>query len=196
MSVSCSVPSGVNLDLFRNGEAVKLYCRLGADGFVFAAIYSENASLDSDGVLRLHASGLLQERTGVPISVRRADGSLFACNAPADFQLSYFVVGERVHMTCRVDAGANTLLSVASDHYTVGADGVEVYVYGAVSGTTETSVSVTATDGAVVSCSVPAGTDLSKFPGGTNVKMHCNKIAGEFRLEYLKSEHAVLEIGR
>lgn len=197
MTMSCSVPSGVNLDLFRNGEAVKLYCRLGADGFVFAAIYSENASLDSDEVLRLHASGLLQERTGVPISVRRADGSLFACNAPADLQLSYFAVGERVRMTCRVDAGANTLLSVASDRYTVGADGsVEVYIYGAVDATTETSVSVTATDGAVVSCSVPAGTDLSKFPGGTNVKMHCHKIAGQFRLEYLKSEHAVLEIGR
>ena len=55
-----------------------------------------------------------------------------------------------------------TLLSLASERYTVGADGsVEVYVYGAVSATTETSVSVTAGDGAVVSCSVPAGTDLS-----------------------------------
>jgi hypothetical protein len=197
MTMSCSVPNGVNLDLFRNGEAVKLHCRLGADGFVFAAIYSENASLDSDGVLRLHASGLLQERTGEPISIRRADGSLFQCNAPADFQLSYFAVGQRVHMTCRVDGAANTLLSLASDRYTVGADGsVEVYVHGAVSATAETSVSVTATDGAVVSCSVPAGTDLSKFPGGTSVKMHCHKIGGEFRLEYLKSEHAVLEIGR
>jgi hypothetical protein len=197
MSMSCSVPSGIDLSLFRNGEAVKLHCRLGADGFVFAAIYSENASLDSDGVLRLHASGLLQERTGDPIAVRRPDGSLFQCNAPADFQLSYFKAGERVHMTCRVDAGANTLLSVASERYAVGADGsVEVYIYGAVSGTTETSVSVTASDGAVVSCSVPAGTDLSKFPVGTNAKMHCHRIAGEFRLEYLKSEHAVIEIGR
>ena len=79
----------------------------------------------------------------------------------------------------------------------VGADGsVEVYIYGAVSATAETSVSVTATDGAVVSSSVPAGRDLSKFAAGTNVKMQCHKIAGEFRLEYLKSEHAVLEIGR
>jgi hypothetical protein len=100
-------------------------------------------------------------------------------------------------MTCRVDAGANTLLSIASERYTVGADGsVEVYIYGAVSATTETSVSVTASDGAVVSCSIPTSTDLSKFPAGTNVKMHCHRIAGVFRLEYLKSEHAVIEIGR
>jgi hypothetical protein len=198
MSMSCLVPSGIDLSVFRNGEAVKLYCRLGADGFVFGAMYSENASLDSDGVLRLHASGLLQQRNGAdPIAVRRQDGSLFACNAPADFQLSYFTVGERVTMTCRVDAGANTLLSLASERYSVGADGsVEVYIYGSVSATTETSVSVTAADSTVVSCAVPAGTDLSKFPVGTSVKMHCHRIAGEFRLEYLKSEHAMLEIGR
>jgi hypothetical protein len=197
MSMSCLVPGGIDLSVFRNGEAVKLYCRLGADGFVFGAMYSENASLDSDGVLQLHASGLLQQRTGDPIAVRRADGSMFACNAPADFQLSYFTVGERVTMTCRVDAGANTLLSVESERYSVGADGsVEVYIYGSVSGTTETSVSVTAADSTVVSCAVPAGTDLSKFPVGTSVKMHCHRIAGEFRLEYLKSEHAALEIGR
>jgi hypothetical protein len=197
MSMSCAVPNGVDLSHFRNGEAVKLFCRLGAEGFVFGAIYGENASLDSDGILTLHASGLLQERSAASIAVRQPDGSLFQCNAPADFQLSYFTVGERVHMTCRVDAGANTLLSIASERYTVGADGsVEVYLYGAVSATTETSVSVTASDGVVVSCSVPAGTDLSKFPAGTNVKMHCHRIAGEFRLEYLKSEHAVIEIGR
>jgi hypothetical protein len=197
LSMACSVPGGIDLGVFRSGEAVKLYCRLGADGFVFAAMYSESASLDSDGVLRLHASGLLQERTGVPIAVRRPDGSLFGCNAPADFQLSYFTVGERVTITCRVDAGANTLLSAESERYTVGADGsVEVYVYGSVSATTATSVSVTAADSTILSCSVPAGTDLSKFPVGTSVKMHCHRIAGEFRLEYLKSDHAVLEIGR
>jgi hypothetical protein len=197
LTMSCLVPGGVDLGPFRTGEAVKLHCRLAADGFVFAAIYSETASLDSDGVLRLHASGLLQERTGVPLTVRRADGSLFACNAPADFQLSYFSVGERVKMTCRVDGGANTLLAMESERYSVGADGsVELYLHGSVSATSATSVSVTATDSTTVSCSVPSGTDLSKFPVGTNVKMHCHRIAGEFRLEYLKSEHAVLEIGR
>jgi hypothetical protein len=197
MTMSCLVPGGVDLAAFRAGEAVKLHCRLGADGFVFAAIYSETASLDSDGVLRLHASGLLQERTGVPVAVRRADGSLFSCNAPADFQLSYFTVGERVTMTCRVDGAANTLLGMESERYSVGADGsVELYLHGSVSATSATSVSVTATDSTTVSCAVPAGTDLSKFAVGTNVKMHCHRIAGEFRLEYLKSEHAVLEIGR
>jgi hypothetical protein len=89
-------------------------------------------------------------------------------------------VGERVHMTCLVDGAGNTLLSLGSERYTVGADGsVEVYI-----------------SGAVVRCSVPAGADLSKFPVGTSVKMHCHKIGGEFRLEYIKSANAVLEIGR
>jgi hypothetical protein len=43
---------------------------------------------------------------------------------------------------------------------------------------------------------VPAGTDLSAFAVGTAVKMQCHKLGGEFRLGYLKSEHAVVEIER
>jgi hypothetical protein len=197
MNMACAVPSGVNLSWFRNGEAVKMWCRLGPDGFVVGAMYSENASLDSDGVLELHASGLLQARTGVPISVRRADGSMFSCNAPEDFQLSYFTVGERVSISCRVDGEARLLLRMESERYAVGADGsVEVYVQGSLTAKTDTSVTVTAPDTTAVSCSMPTGTDLSAFPLGTNVKLHCHKVGGEFRLEYLKSEHAVVEIER
>jgi hypothetical protein len=197
MSMTCSVPAGVNLSSFRAGEAVKMWCRLGAEGFVFGAMYSESASLDSDGVLELHASGLLQARSaGGPVSVRKADGSLFSCSAPEDFQLSYFTVGQRVTMSCRVDGDARALLRVESERYLVGADGsVEVTLQGVLSAKSDASLSVTAADGAVVSCSMPAGTDLSAFPLGTSVKLHCHKLAGEFRLEYLKSEHAVVEVG-
>lgn len=53
---------------------------------------------------------------------------------------------------------------------------------------------MTASDGAVVSCSMPAGTDLAAFPVGTSVKLRCHKLGGELRLEYLKSEHAVVQI--
>jgi hypothetical protein len=197
MSMSCSVPAGVDLSYFRTGEAVKLWCRLGPDGFVFGAMYSENASLDSDGVLELHASGLLQARTGVPISVRKADGTLFACSAPDDFQLSYFTVGQRVSISCRVDGEARLLLRMESDRYTVGADGsVEVSLQGSLTAKDATSVTVTAADSTAVSCAMPAGTDLSAFPLGTSVKLHCHKLGGEFQLEYLKSEHAVVEIER
>jgi hypothetical protein len=197
MSVSCSVPSGVNLDAFRAGEAVKLHCHLGPEGFVFAAMSSETASLNEDGVLELHVSGLLQPRTADAIAVRRPDGSLFSCVAPADFQLSYFSTGERVSLVCRVDGGTNVLLKAMTDRYRVGADGsVEVYVYGTLSAKTETSVTVTASDGHLVTCTVPAGRDLSAFPLGTAVKAHCHKVGGELRLAYLKSEQAVIEIER
>ena len=197
MSVSCSVPAGVDLAPFRAGEAVKLHCHLGPDGFVFAAMSSETASLNEDGVLELHISGLLQPRTGEAIAVRRPDGSLAACSAPADFDLSYFATGERVSLICRVDGGTNRLLKVINDRYRVGADGsVEVYLHGSISAKTDTSVTVTGSDGHAVTCSVPAGTDLSAFAVGTTVKLHCHKVGGEFRLEYLKSEHAVVEIGR
>jgi ribosomal protein L19 len=196
MTVSCSVPGGIDLSPFRAGERVKLRCRLGEGGFVFASIQSESASLGEDGVLQLYASGLLQERTGVPITVRRPDGTMFSCNAPVDFDLSYFAVGESISLTCRVDGGTNTLLKARSERYEVGADGsVSVYMYGTLDTKTETSVSVRGSDNHVVMCTVPAGTDLGAFGVGVSVKMHCQKLGGELRLEYLKSEAAVIEIG-
>ena len=197
MSVSCSVPGGVDLSPFRSGERVKLHCHLGDGGFVFAAISSESASLGEDGVLQVFASGLLQARTGVPVTVRRPDGAMFSCNAPADLDLSYFAAGESVSLTCRVDGGVNTLLKVRSERYEVGADGsASVYHYGTIDAKTDDSVTVRGSDGHTVTCSVPAGTNLSAFGVGTTVKLHCHKLGGQFRLEYLKSDSAVIEIGR
>lgn len=197
MSVSCSVPGGIDLSPFKSGERVKLHCHLGEGSFVFASIYSESASLDEHGVLLVYASGLLQARTGEPVAVRRPDGTMFSCNAPADFDLSYFTVGGSVSLTCRVDGGVNTLLKARSERYEVGADGsVELYLHGTLDGKTETSVTVRGSDGHTVTCSVPAGTDLSAFGVGISVKVNCHKRDGQFRLAYLKSEKAVIELER
>jgi hypothetical protein len=196
MSVTCSVPAGVDFGMFRTGEVVKLHCRLGPGGFVLAAMSSETASLE-DGVLELHLSGLLQPRTGAAVSVRRPDGSLASCTAPADFQLAYFAIGERVSLICHAYGGTYTLLKMITDRYRVGADGsVEVYLHGAITAKTETSVTVTASDGHAVTCSLPGGTDLGPFPVGTTVKMHCRKLGSDFRLQYLKSGSAAIEIAR
>jgi hypothetical protein len=197
MNVSCSVPNGVDLSRFRAGERVKLHCHLGEGGFVFASIYSESASLDENGVLLLYASGLLQVRTDIPVSVRRPDGTMFSCNAPADFDLSYFTVGEAVSLTCRVDGGINTLLKARSERYEVGADGsVELYLHGTLDAKSDTSVTVRGSDGHTVTCQVPAGTDLAAFGVGISVKVHCHKRDGLFRLGYMKSETAVIEFER
>jgi hypothetical protein len=196
MTVSCSVPGGIDLSPFPSGERVKLHCHLGEGGFVFGSISSESASLGEDGVLQVFASGLLQPRTGVPVTVRRPDGAMFSCNAPADLDLSYFATGESVSLTCRVDGGVNTLLKVRSERYEVGADGsVEVYLHGTIDAKTDESVTVRGSDGHTVTCSFPGGTNLSAFGLGSTVKMHCHKLGGQFRLEYLKSESAVIEIG-
>ena len=197
MSVSCSVPGGVDLSPFRSGERVKLHCHLGEGGFVFSSISSDSASLGEDGVLQVFASGLLQARSGVPVTVRRPDGTMFSCNAPADFDLSFFSVGESVSLTCRVDGGVNTLLKVRSERYEVGADGsVELYLHGTIDAKNETSVTVRGSDGHTVTCQVPPGTDLNAFGVGATVKMHCHRRDGQFRLAYLKSESAVIELER
>jgi hypothetical protein len=197
MSVSCLVPGGIDLSPFRSGERVKLHCHLGEGGFVFASISSESASLGEEGILQLYASGLLQARTGVPVTVRRPDGTMFSCNAPADFDLSFFAVGEAVSLTCRVDGGVNTLLKARSERYEVGADGsVEAYLYGTIDAKTDTSVTVRGSDGHTVTCQAPPGTDLNAFGVGATVKMHCHRRDGQFRLAYLKSESAVIELER
>lgn len=197
MTVFCSVPAGVDLTPFRSGERVKLHCHLGGGGFVFASISSESASLGEDGVLQVFASGLLQPRTGVPVTVRRPDGTMFSCDAPADFDLSFFSVGESVSLTCRVDGAVKTLLKARSERYEVGADGsVQLYLYGTLDAKSDASVTVRGSDGHTVTCQVPAGTDLTAFGVGTTVKMHCFRRDGQFRLAYLKSEHAVIELER
>jgi hypothetical protein len=100
-----------------------------------------------------------------------------------------------VKLHCRLDTGSRTLLDLRSERFTVGADGsVEVYVYGAVSSTTDSSITVGAEDGSSYTCAFTPGPDMSKFPAGTRVKMHCHLMGGLFRLEYLKSDTAVVEI--
>lgn len=176
---------------------MKLHCHLGEDGFVFSSISSESASLGEDGILQVYGSGLLQARTAVPVAVRKPDGTMFSCNAPADFDLSFFSVGESVSLTCRVDGGVNTLLKARSERYQVGADGsVEVYLHGTLDAKTDTSVTVRGSDGHTVTCQVPPGTDLNAFGVGATVKMHCHRRDGQFRLAYLKSESAVIELER
>jgi hypothetical protein len=196
MDLRCAVSRDLDLAPFRSGEAVKLHCRLGADGWVLTGIRSESAELDEHGVLHVFATGLLQPRApGGPVSVRRPDGTLFSCSAPDDFALSYFAASERVSLRCRVDGGAKVLLVAESERYRVGADGsVEFTVQGTLTQRTDTSLTVRTADGTDFTCSVPPGLGLSAFPVGTQVKLHCHRLDGAFRLGFIKSEHAAVEV--
>jgi hypothetical protein len=75
----------------------------------------------------------------------------------------------------------------------IGADGsVEVYVYGAVSGTTEEvgrSVTVRTEGDVCVKCAVPSGMDLSIFRVGERVKLYC--VSRENRDVLVKIQSAI-----
>ena len=192
---TCSLRGPVDLSLFRLGEKAKLHCHLEAGKWIFASLSGENASIDEEGRVELYLHGSFQGRSGSEVVVRRADGSPFGCNAPADLNLSYFTVGEQVKLHCRLGAGIRTLLAVRSERFTVGADGsAEFYAHGSLTAKSDADLTVTASDGHAFTCTYPAGTDLSAFPLGTQVKVHCHLLGGAFRLEYLKSETAVVEI--
>ena len=137
----------------RTVRAGRAFTRL-RDGQRVAA----NASRRADGTYQassLRATGRAGSvRFGAvdgPVSVSRPDGSLFSCNAPADFALS---LTER----------------------------------------SETALTVRSADGTDSTCDVPPGLDLSAFPVGTQVKLHCHRLDGKFRLGLIKSEQAVVEV--
>ena len=133
--------------------------------------------------------GTFQGRSGPAVVVRRADGLDFGCNAPESLNLSYFAVGEQVKLVCRVDSSSRTLLSMRSERYTVGADGsAELYAYGTLTAKSDSSLTVTACD-AASTCAFPAGLDLSKFPVGAQVKLHCHMVEASGRLHEVGDRH-------
>lgn len=44
--ITCSLPAGLDLSLFRLGEKEKLHCHLAAGKWVFASLHGENASIN------------------------------------------------------------------------------------------------------------------------------------------------------
>jgi hypothetical protein len=192
---TCAFRTPIDMSLFRLGEKVKMHCDLEAGKWMFGSLWGESASIDEHGVIEQFVYGALQSRTGAEVVVRRADGTMFGCNAPAELNLSYFRANEQVKLRCRLDGGARTLLSVNGERYSVGADGsAELYVYGTLTGSTGSSLTVTAEDSSTHTCNYPAGLDLSKFPLGTHVKAQCHLVGGAFQLGYMKSESAVVEV--
>ncbi len=191
----CYFRAPVNTSLFRLGEKVKLHCNLEAGKWMFGSLWGESASIDGDGVIEQYVYGALQPRTNDEVVVRRGDGSFFGCHGPAELNLSYFRANEQVKLRCRLDGAARTLLSVNGERYSVGADGsAELYVYGVLTGNTGSVLTVTAEDSSTHSCNYPPGLDLSSFPLGTHVKIHCHLAGAGFQLEYMKSDAAAVEV--
>ena len=192
---TCFFSRPVDMSLFRLGEKVKLRCNLEAGKWVFGSLWGENAAIDEDGRVELYAYGVLQPRSGAEVAVLRPDSTLFGCLGPAELDLSVFRASEKVKLRCRLEGSTKTLLSVSGERYSVGADGsAELYAYGLLTAKSDSSVTATAEDSATFTCSFPAGTDLSAFPLGTQVKLHCVRIAGVWQLSYMKSSTAAVEV--
>lgn len=192
---TCFFRAPIDTSLFRLGEKVKLHCDLEAGKWMFGSMWGESASIDEHGAIEQYVYGALQPRTNDEVVVRRADGTFFGCHGPADLNLSYFRAAEQVKLRCRLDGGSRILLSVDGERYSVGADGsAELYVYGVLTGNTGSALTVTAEDSSTHSCNYPAGLDLSSFPLGTHVKIHCHLLGAAFQLEYMKSDAAVVEV--
>ena len=98
-------------------------------------------------------------------------------------------------LRCRLDGGARTLLEVDGERYRVGADGsAEFYAYGKLTAQRRDDADRHRGGRDDVHLRYPAGLDLSSFPLGTRVKIHCHLVGGVLQLDYLKSDSAIVEV--
>jgi hypothetical protein len=94
-----------------------------------------------------------------------------------------------------VDGAASLLLVAEPERYRVGADGsVEPAVHATLTARSERAPTVRTSDGTDFMCDVPPGLDLSAFAVGTQFTLRCHRLDGTFRLGFIKSEKAVVEV--
>lgn len=150
-----------------------------------------------------HTDGL--ELEGIFLGI--ADGKLRLAVAhrgevlvtvPAGFQLPTLSPGDEIQLVVSVDAaGAFTLVSVENDDENdnddegIDEDNGKVEVKGAITALAADSITVQAGHeghASPVTCTVPAGTDLSAFKVGDKVEMKCTLVDGKLTLSRLKNE--------
>jgi hypothetical protein len=194
-TLTCAIPAGLDLAFFRIGEQAKLLCVSRDGDLVMVKLRTENGYVSGDGSGELAQHGVLTAKSATSIAVRREDTTLATCSLARAVDLSYFRVGEKVKLRCRLEADRWVFASLHGESASIDEDGrVELYAHGTLTAKTETSLTVTTSDGQTLTCAFAAGLDLSKFPLGTQVKLHCHKLGGDFRLAYMKSETAVVEV--
>jgi hypothetical protein len=110
--------------------------------------------------------------------------------------LQGFRIGDRVKMHCHLAGSSFGLVEVYSDNAFAKADGTgEFTAYGTVYYKNGDGIAVQREDHSLVTCGFPPGTNLDAFPIGTQVKIHCHRHDGSYRLAELHSEtnHLTLE---
>jgi hypothetical protein len=117
--VSCTVPAGMDLLGFVEGDTVKMYCVKSDGVWTVKALISDHASITPEGSW-FTVEGTILELNGEQVSVDVADrDSPVTCAVVAGADLSAFHIGDEVTMKCKLigDGFKLKLLESTTAHY-------------------------------------------------------------------------------
>ena len=196
-SFRCVNRAHLDLSPFVLGEHALMGCRLADNEWRLFKLKNERAYVyaGSETETELMVYGVVTERS-TSLVVRRDDGATKACAVPAGMDLQGFRLGDRVKMHCHLSGSSFGLVEVYSENAVAKADGGGAFTtYGTVYYRSGDGIAVQREDHSMVTCHVPAGTNLDPFPLGTRVKIRCNRHEGSYQLAELQSEtdHITLE---
>jgi hypothetical protein len=175
-TVSCAVPSGLDLSVFAPGERVQMYCRKGDNGLVLMGIKSDHASVTAEGRGEASFAGTVAEISGSSsggVSLKTEDGRLVGCAAPAGLDLTAFRAGDKVKLVCVLRSGKFVVSSLRSERAFINVETGEVGLTGILAERTDTSIGVNA-DGASLRCRSTT-LDPTMFPLGGKVSLSCKR---------------------
>ncbi|MGB2874483.1 MAG: hypothetical protein WBB76_03315 [Gaiellaceae bacterium] len=188
--VFVKVPAGTVVPTFAPGDQIALVVTVETDGsFTLVKAENEEGGDTGDGDVDINAPksqftvvGVLAALSADAVTVKLEEHhEPVRCAVPDGFDLSGFVAGQRVLMTCKFQDGHPVLLSLKKK------DGESEYLEAAgkitdLGGT----ITVQADGHDPASCAVPEGFDVSGYAVGDLVVMFCKKLDGVWTLKAIK----------
>jgi hypothetical protein len=173
----------------RSGDRVEVRVRIGDDDLSAVSM----TTVGHTGTLELEGIFLSATSSTLRLAVEHR-GEVFV-SIPTGFQLPQLQPGDEIELIVSADAaGAFTLVSVQTDdendgdHEGIGEDHGRIEVHGAITQLGDGAITVQSHGGSPVTCTVPAGTDLSAFKVTDRVEMKCANVNGTLTLQRLKKD--------
>jgi hypothetical protein len=175
--VTCKVPTTMNISVFATGDKVTIYCKKRDGVFWLVGMKSDKATVTDPGTgtptppkpTPVTSAGVLTDGPAGSVTVRLEDGSTVSCKVDKPVPAGLFKAGDAVKMTCT----DGTLTGLRSDVGQWNPTTTELGVGGPLTAGSGGTATVQK-DAVKVSCSLPAGMDLTTYIAlGTKVWMSC-----------------------
>ncbi len=170
-SLTCSVPSTVNVSAFAVGAKVGMYCKRTDSGLVLVAIKSLDPPPPPNPPTQPTSFAGVLTDASTNASVRGDGDKVNTCAVPTGVSLAFFHVGDTAKMDCAVRDGKLVLVQLRTAAAWINLSTGELGLIGKL---TDTSVTVS-TENASLHCGVATPVDFSLFKVGDQVALSCKR---------------------